>query len=1289
MKKILQFIESLEARIAPAVLVNGGNLLGGNGNPTTGETSTGGNTVTLVKVLHGEALVFFDSNSNAITSISVGKHTQLDITGNVAGDIVTNLLPDGRLTDSDNDPSNGEDGGILLGINIKGITTHKLGSQNGDIGRIISGGAIKNININGQLDGLYAGDGIFRDGPTAVVSTGNVDYNSIKTGTQNSFVLTQNLAQSYTSASIDKVVVGTANQLEIFAGSGHTDPTTGLGQDGGSITNVTITKTLTGEGSTPALSLHAGDGGAGSTGGEGGSITNFDDMGSIAYVRLQTGDGGAGGSGHGGAGGSLTASTITTSSPRYDLFMGHGGDGTTAGGAGGTISTLNFTNNVNGGKSYITLGDFNNDGVQDVLLVNTLTGEATLSLGTVGTDGTTNYSIALQPKTNADGSAGVTPFIGAEGAVPTSVAAADLNGDGNLDFVVSYASTDNLGVFLGHGDGTFTASSVALTVSPTKIVVADFIGTAAPDIAVLSAGDLTSVSGSSNSQIFLVQNDGAAHFTVLGNPTTVPGLGTDLAASQIDKVGANDLFVGLASGNVDTFFSNGAAFTPGATINAFNAPGVVGAPVTSIDVGPASATTTTLLAFTANINVNDSSLTTIVPQVDVILVGASGASAGENTFQPTASNVVSAHFVKNTDVVGVVGSQSLSFYTDQLGGYAVETSLASDGFLNDFTGTVDNGVYQIAAVGAATNRFFFTAGDPSSAAGLPAFKSVNTPFEPRIISFVGGDGGHGGTDVGGLGGGISALTYTQTLGGGVLSAGGTYEVFETTGAGGASNNATGGAGGDLAKVSLSLNAGYQNDDQDDTTSAFLTTGHGGTGANGGAGGSISKVTSNSVFTQMDGANPRIGAVTMQITSGDGGAGASGTGGAGGAITLDGPASLSGVSFYDESSVNPEAQALQVKSGNGGDGVTAGGAGGTLTNVGAQNALFANLSVSTNELSSVLIESGHGGNASAGNGGAGGGIVGLNVAVENIGGTVVDPTTQTHVVVLLDGSATVETGAGGDSIGGLGGNAGTVSKSTVASLTGDTQLGFGVLIAGGTGGAGTLGGGNGGGIKTVAMNTASTNDAFAAVLLAGDGGASTGNGNGGRGGTVKGITQSKDVNSTINTIAAGDGGASAGGTGGAGGSVKNISTEGFIGLPSLTTADGGIYLGVFNDAISSPTIASLFATGTSVPQGIFAGRGGNGADNGVVNEVVARQIAAIAASVDAIGVFAPAQSISNIDADLIGYDAGQDGSFTSSQAGVTTPVGVRPVDGFMLAGSYGTITITSGDLTRTNKFEFQG
>ncbi len=1278
MKKYFQFIEPLEARVAPAVLVSGGNLLGGTGNPTTGETSTGGNTQTLVKVLHGQALVFFDSTTHEITGISVGKHTQLDITGNVYGDIVTNLLPSGRLTDSDNNAANGEDGGILLGINIKGITTHALGTETGDINRIISGGNVNNVNISGQIKGIYAGDGIFRDGPTAVVSTGTVDYNSVKTDLQDQFVLTQAAALPSASASITKVVVQTANQLQIFAGNGQTDGN-GAGQPGGSITNVTITSTLTGQGTTPALFLHSGNGGDGSSGGVGGSITNFDDMGSIAYVKVQTGDGGAGSSGHGGAGGALTASAITTSSPRYDLFMGYGGTGATGGGVGGYISGLNFTNNVNGGKSLVATGDFNNDGVQDVLLVNTLTGEGTLSLGHTNPDGTTSFTVAMQTAAGAGGAAISTPFIASEGAVPTSLVAADLNGDGTLDFVVSYASTNNLGVFLGKGDGTFTASAVALPASPTKIVVADFVGTTAPDIAVLSSGNITSTSGGTNSQLFLVQNDGAAHFTALANPTTIGGIGTDLATAQIDNAGGNDLFVGLSSGLIDSFLDNGTGFNLNATITAFNAP------ITTLDVGTSGGGTTMLLAFTANANANDPSLTTVAPKVDVLTVNTTGASLGQIPFTPGEVGAVNAHFIKGTDVIGVVSPTTLSFYEYQASGYASVATVSSDGVLNDFTTATGSAGYQIVAVGAATNRFFYTSGDPSGQSGLPAFTAVNTPFEPRIISFVGGDGGHAGSGLGGAGGGVASLTYQQNLGGGVEQAGGTYLTNVTTGSGGDSDGGIGGHAGDLLKISLSLNAGYQNDDQDDTTSAFLTTGHGGAGTDGGAGGSISKVTSVSVFNQVIGTMPVPGAVTMQMTAGDGGVGTTGAGGAGGSITLDGAKSLSGLTYFDASATHPEAQALQVLAGNGGDGVTSGGAGGTLTNVGAQNAQFSGGVLNFNELTSALVVSGDGGNATAGNGGGGGAVTGLSLAAQSVVTKI--PGTQNNE--FLGGSVTVVSGAGGDGAGGVGGNAGSVSKSTVASLTGDPALGFGVLVAGGVGGNGDFGGGKGGGIKTVTMNTASTNDAFAAVLVGGQGGAATVSGEGGRGGTIKGITQSKDVNSNINTIQAGDGGASANGEGGAGGSVKSITTAGFIGLPSVTTGTDGVYLGVFDDAISSPLIASLFATGTSVPQGIFAGRGSDGASNGSVLDVVARQIAAIGATVDANGLFAPAKLVDNISADLIGYDAGQDGGFTSTQTGKVSPATARPVDGFLFADTIGTITITSGDNTRTPLFEFMG
>ena len=111
-------IEALEGRIAPAVLVAGGNLLGGIGNPASGEFSIGENSFAYVKVLSGQAVVWFDG---IIRGISVGPNASLEIAGDVFGDIVANLDANGRLTDSDSDPTNGLDGKVLLPNAIKGM----------------------------------------------------------------------------------------------------------------------------------------------------------------------------------------------------------------------------------------------------------------------------------------------------------------------------------------------------------------------------------------------------------------------------------------------------------------------------------------------------------------------------------------------------------------------------------------------------------------------------------------------------------------------------------------------------------------------------------------------------------------------------------------------------------------------------------------------------------------------------------------------------------------------------------------------------------------------------------------------------------------------------------------------------------------------------------------------------------------------------------------------------------------------------------------------------------------
>src|SRR5262249_44143790 len=71
------------------------------------------------------------------------------------------------------------------------------------------------------------------------------------------------------------------------------------------------------------------------------------------------------------------------------------------------------------------------------------------------------------------------------GSKPTSVAVADLNGDGSPDLVVANSGSDTVSVLLGKGDGTFQdAHNYAAGLQPTAVKVADFNADGIPDVVV-------------------------------------------------------------------------------------------------------------------------------------------------------------------------------------------------------------------------------------------------------------------------------------------------------------------------------------------------------------------------------------------------------------------------------------------------------------------------------------------------------------------------------------------------------------------------------------------------------------------------------------------------------------------------------------------------------------------------------------------------------------------------------------------------------------------------------------
>jgi hypothetical protein len=232
-----------------------------------------------------------------------------------------------------------------------------------------------------------------------------------------------------------------------------------------------------------------------------------------------------------------------------NIYLGNG-DGTF-----GTPKNFKVAT-ASSGSRLLAIGDFNEDGIQDLVATNSSLNNVAVLLGKG--DGTFNTEVSYAVTTTATGNLGQAPW---------NVVAGDLDGDGNLDLAVASDNAGSVTILLGNGDGTFQTPTYIPTGGQQvgSVAVADFNGDNKLDLATTSAGD--------NAVYVLLNTTSRRNGFSFGAPTknTMNSGPYYLTIGDFDRDGTPDIIsannssnnVGVLIGNGDGTFANAAIYGVG------------------------------------------------------------------------------------------------------------------------------------------------------------------------------------------------------------------------------------------------------------------------------------------------------------------------------------------------------------------------------------------------------------------------------------------------------------------------------------------------------------------------------------------------------------------------------------------------------------------------------------------------------------------------------------------------------------------------------------------------------
>jgi hypothetical protein len=187
-----------------------------------------------------------------------------------------------------------------------------------------------------------------------------------------------------------------------------------------------------------------------------------------------------------------------------------------------------YSTGFNSQPTSIGICDFNNDGRVDFVVSNSKTN----NIGIMLRNGSEPFAVQ-------------TTFSTGSGSGPYSVAVTDFNNDNQLDIAVTNSKSNNIGIFFGYGNGSFANQQIYSTgndSSPTSIAIGDFNDDKQFDIV---------VANSDTNNIGILLGSGKGTFSNLQTYSTGEGSGpTSVAVADLNKDNQTDIVV--TNGGINT-----------------------------------------------------------------------------------------------------------------------------------------------------------------------------------------------------------------------------------------------------------------------------------------------------------------------------------------------------------------------------------------------------------------------------------------------------------------------------------------------------------------------------------------------------------------------------------------------------------------------------------------------------------------------------------------------------------------------------------------------------------------